>query len=63
MAIKPFSSVTKLGEKLIRLTGLAPASDGTITTMTFLLKCKLVTEVESMFNALSSVISAQQNQN
>ena len=63
MAVKGYTKATKQGEKLLNLTSLIPTtstSDGisSLISTTYLLKCKLVSEVDSLCKSIAETIAS-----
>jgi hypothetical protein len=58
MALKGFSKARRLSEKTFQLTSLAPAADGSVASCAYLFKCSQISEVDVLFNAITSAIAA-----
>jgi len=58
MALKSFSKARRLSEKTFQLTSLAPAADGSVASCAYLFKCSQISEVDELFNAITSAIAA-----
>ena len=58
MALKGFSKARRLSEKTFQLTSLAPAADGSVTSCAYLFKCSQISEVDALFNAVTSAIQS-----